>query len=108
MLNYANKIFEDAGSTLSSDKAAIIVAVVQLTANFLAMALVDRAGRKLLMTVSAFGTSFGLICMGLYDLYKEYLTEHRWIPIASFSTIILIASMGMVIFFIYLTHLMVV
>ncbi|XP_031623042.1 facilitated trehalose transporter Tret1-like [Contarinia nasturtii] len=95
MLNYANDIFKKAGSTLSPEKASVIVCIVQLTANFLAMALVDRAGRKLLMTISAFGTAFGLISMGLYDLYKDNLSEYRWIPIASFSTIILIASMGM-------------
>lgn len=95
MLNYTNKIFAEAGSTLSGSSCSVIVAIVQLSANFLAMTLVDRAGRRLLMTVSAIGTSIGLFSMGLYDLYKDQLTEHRWIPIVSFSTIILMSSAGM-------------
>lgn len=95
MLNYANKIFEDAGSTLDPNTASVIVAVVQLTANFISMGLVDRAGRKLLVIVSAVGTAIGLICMGFYDLFKDRLTEYGWIPIISFSMIILMSSIGM-------------
>lgn len=95
MINYTNKIFEDAGSTLPSSQSSVIVAAVQLFANFVAMALVDRAGRKLLMSTSALGTAIGLICMGLFDLYKEQLNDFKWIPIASFSTIIFMASIGM-------------
>lgn len=94
-MNYTNEIFKNAGSTLSPKSASVIVAIVQFTANLLAMYLVDRAGRKFLMIVSAFGTACGLICMGLYDLYKDQLVEHRWIPIVSVSAIILVASMGM-------------
>lgn len=53
MLNYTNKIFEDAGSTIPSNTASIIVACVQLFANFITMILVDRAGRKILISISA-------------------------------------------------------
>ena len=95
MINYTNKIFAEAGSTLSGSTASIIVALVMLMANFLAMILVDRAGRKLLMTASAFATCLALTSMGLYDLNKEHLTEYRWIPIVSFSMIILMSSIGM-------------
>lgn len=52
MMNYTNKIFEDAGSTLPSNTASIIVASVQLFANFVSMVLVDRAGRKILISIS--------------------------------------------------------
>lgn len=95
MINYTNKIFADAGSTLSGSTSSIIVAIVQLAANFSAMVLVGRVGRKLLMSLSAIGTAVGLICMGLYDMNKEHLTEYGWIPIVSFSTIILMSSTGM-------------
>lgn len=95
MLNYTNKIFEEAGSTLPSSTASVIVACFQLFANFLTMILVDRAGRRLLMTVSAFGCGIGLICMGLYDFHKDALTAYGWIPVASFSAIILMSSIGM-------------
>ncbi|XP_055295153.1 uncharacterized protein LOC129564928 [Sitodiplosis mosellana] len=95
MINYTNKIFAEAGSTLSGSAASIVVALVMLSANFLAMVLVDRAGRKLLMTASAFATSLSLISMGLYDMFKESLMEHRWIPIVAFSMIIFFSSVGM-------------
>lgn len=95
MISYANKIFTEADSILSPSKASVIISVVQLTANLLAMALVDHVGRRFLMTISATCTGLGLICMGLYDLYMERLVEHRWIPIVSFSTVILMSSVGM-------------
>lgn len=95
MINYTNKIFEDAGSTLPSNTASIIVAVVQLFANFVAMIMVDRAGRRILISGSALCTAIGLTCMGLYDLYKDHLENFKWVPIASFSMIIFMASIGM-------------
>lgn len=94
-MNYTNKIFAEAGSTLPPNTASIIVACVQLFANFTVMVMVDRAGRKFLISLSAFGTAVGLICMGLNDLFKEQLVDHKWIPVVSFSTIILMASIGM-------------
>lgn len=96
MLNYTTQIFEDAGSTLSANTSSIIVASAQLLANVLTMALVDRAGRKILVILSALGCAFGLISMGLYDIYKLSLDDYKWIPIASFSTIILTGSVGVV------------
>lgn len=80
---------------MPSSTANIIVACFQLFANFLTLVLVDRAGRRLLITVSAFGTAFALICMGLYDVYKDTLTGYGWIPVASFSAIIVMSSLGM-------------
>lgn len=95
MSSYTNKIFEDAGSALSSDTSSVIIATSQVVANALAMILVDRAGRKLLITISAFGTAVGLISMGLYDIYKDNLEDYKWIPILSFAIIIMTASVGM-------------
>lgn len=46
MLNYTASIFRDAGSTMSPDMSAIIVAVIQLLGSYVATNLVDRAGRK--------------------------------------------------------------
>lgn len=94
MINYANKIFEEAGSTLDPTAASVIVAIVQFSANFVSMIVVDRAGRKVLLTISTIGTSIGLFGMGFYDLFKDQFSEHRWIPIFLFSTIILMASIG--------------
>lgn len=95
MMNYTNKIFEDAGSTLPSNTASTIVASVQLFANFVTLVLVDCAGRKILLTISALGTAIGLISMAMFDLYKEQLEAYKWISVVAFSMIILAASIGM-------------
>lgn len=57
-------IFEEAGSTLTPNQSSIIVAGIQLLANFTTMVLVEKAGRKLLYMISIFGTTVGLLLMG--------------------------------------------
>lgn len=96
ILNYTNKIFAEAGSSMSENKSSIIVAIVQLIANFVAMICVDLAGRKILIVVSCFSASFGFVGMGLYDLYKEDLQAYNWLSLVSFSFVILSASVGMI------------
>lgn len=93
--NYANQIFKESGSTLSEDMSSVIIAIFQLSANIITMMVVEIAGRRLLITISSFGTAVGLISMGLYDMYKMQLDNYKWIPIASFSTVIFMASIGM-------------
>lgn len=85
----------EAGSTLSPDTAAVIVGTVQLLANICAMILVDRAGRKILVTISLTGAAIGLVGMGLYDVFKAQLDDYRWIPVVGLSSTIFMASVGM-------------
>lgn len=94
LMNYANKIFRDSKTTLSEHTSSIIIAIVQLVANCIAMLLVDHAGRKVLVAVSSIGTAVGLICMGLYDIFKIHLAEFNWISIVAFSVIIFMSSLG--------------
>lgn len=95
MMNYTTAIFEEAGSTLSPNQSAIVIAVVQLVANCVTTVLVDRAGRKVLFTSSAIGTSLALISLGVHSVFKAQLESYNWIPIVSFSLVIFIASVGM-------------
>lgn len=46
---YAEKIFMDAGSTIDSSISAIILAVVNFFATFIATILIDRLGRKVIL-----------------------------------------------------------
>lgn len=46
LLNYTAKIFEESGSSLSPNKSAIIVGVIQLFGSMIPTFLADRAGRK--------------------------------------------------------------
>lgn len=93
-MNYANKIFQDSKTTLSHNTCSLVVAIVQSVANCLAMLLVDRAGRKILVTISAFGCFVSLMGMGLYDLFQIHLIEYNWIPLVTFSGLIFMSSLG--------------
>lgn len=46
MLTYTATIFEEAGSSLSPNVSAIIVAVIQIIGTYMASLFVERAGRK--------------------------------------------------------------
>lgn len=94
LVSYANKVFKDAGATLSEDALSVIVGCAQLAANVVAMLLVDRAGRKILVTISSVGAAISLTSMGLYDVYKDQLDDYRWIPIITFSMSIFSSSIG--------------
>lgn len=99
MINYSNKIFQDAGSSLSPSTSSIIVAIVQIIANFFTTLLADKAGRKLLLALSSTGAALSLLSMGLHDRFRTQIFElnpklHSMMPIVSFSMIILSASIG--------------
>lgn len=46
MLNYTAFIFKEAQTNLSPNSAAIVIGVIELLGSYVAMNLVDRAGRK--------------------------------------------------------------
>lgn len=52
---------------------------------------------QLLISVSAFGTSFGLLCLGTYIYLKTLgvnVEQFSWVPISSFSFGIFVGSWG--------------
>lgn len=117
MLNYTATIFKESGSTMTPNASAIVVAVIQILGSSLSTFLVDRAGRKVsetgtmrflflhfvashfqfLLVLSAIGTSLGLLSLSSYIYAKTIgldTESFNWVPIASFSFVILLASMG--------------
>lgn len=94
LMTYTQAIFEEAGSTLSPSLCAIIVSLVQLVANVVSIAIVDRIDRKTIFSCSAICTGVGLAVMGLHSVYKDFLTEYASIPIMAFSFTIFVASCG--------------
>ncbi|XP_063702742.1 facilitated trehalose transporter Tret1-like [Culicoides brevitarsis] len=97
MLNYTASIFEKAGSTLSPNISAIIVGFIQIVGSFFSTILVDRAGRKFCIAISAGGTCIGLAILGTYtylDMIGIDTSKFLWIPLVSFSFVIFIASWG--------------
>ncbi|KAJ6633527.1 Facilitated trehalose transporter Tret1 [Pseudolycoriella hygida] len=97
LLNYSATIFRDSGSDISPNMSSIIIASIQCIGTYVATILVDKVGRKLLLTTSASATSIGLAVMGAYtylDKLKFDLHNFNWVPVCSLSFVMLIASIG--------------
>lgn len=112
LLAYTASIFKESGSSLSPNLSSIIVAIVQIFGNVCSIFLVERAGRKLLFTISYFGCAFGLAVLGTFSYLKntgvEFILDPRlqWIPLVSFSFVIFISNCGfMAITFLYIAEL---
>lgn len=99
MLNYTAKIFRQSGSSISADLSAIIVGIIQLLGTYAATFLVDRLGRKILLTLSAVGSSLCLAILGAYSYANSLgldVKPYSWISIASFSGMMFLASNGLI------------
>ncbi|KAL5275947.1 hypothetical protein ACFFRR_001648 [Megaselia abdita] len=97
MLNYTASIFEQAGSSLSPNMSAIIVAFIQVIGSYTATLLVERAGRKILYLVSTVGSAIGLSVLGIYINLssKGYdCSDFEWVPVLSFSLTIFFAQLA--------------
>lgn len=97
MVVYTVTIFEKAGSSLDPNLSAIIVGAIQTLGAYAGVLLIERSGRKFLMTASAFGNCFGLATLGLYCLCERIgvdVTSWKIIPLLSFCFIIFAANIG--------------
>ncbi|XP_053637367.1 facilitated trehalose transporter Tret1 isoform X2 [Cherax quadricarinatus] len=94
-----NIIFQDSGSQLSDDMSTIVVGVVQVLATAASTLLIDRAGRKLLLSLSAGVMSFSIICLGVFFYVKTHDEEWvvnnlSWMPLTSLIVFITAFSIG--------------
>lgn len=97
LLFFVSTIFEYSGSSLSPNASSIIVGVIQLIGCYCSTLLVDRAGRKILISTSAFGISIGMFVFALYSYLNSLgydLSHFNWIPLVSFSFTLWIANLG--------------
>ena len=97
LINYTAEIFMESGSSLSPNMSAIVVGVIQLAGSCVSTVVVDKVPRKVLYFISCVGTMFGLIAFGLHGYLKLSLnvSMFNWVPIASLSFVIFIASIGL-------------
>lgn len=98
MINYTGTIFEQAGSSLSPNISAIIVALIQLLGSYASTMLVEKAGRRILYLASSIGTGIGLSVLGLYINLSSSgydCSSFKWVPIGSFSWTIFFASIAL-------------
>ncbi|XP_052754752.1 facilitated trehalose transporter Tret1-like [Galleria mellonella] len=89
------EIFQNAGSTLDAMTATIIIGLVQLLSNGVSVSLVDRAGRRPLLLVSAAVMSVAMAAMGS-SFYFEFEKETwlGYLPIASLVVFMMGFSIG--------------
>ena len=97
MITFTATIFKEAGSSLSPIASSIIVGIIQIIGSMFATVLVERCGRKMMMSISALGTSMGFAIFGFYALLQSqgYNMENlKFVPLFAFSLIIFIANLG--------------
>lgn len=98
MLNYSGHIFKESGSFIDPNLCSIIIGVIQLIGTYVPTLLVDRAGRKVLLTFSTTGTGVGLVCLGTYLYLKRIgynLDGFGTVPLASFSFSLFLGCCGL-------------
>jgi sugar porter (SP) family MFS transporter len=83
ILYYLNQIFADAGfSKVSADLQSVAIGATNLVFTMIAMTLIDRVGRKILLLIGAVGTASclaGVAAIFLTHQHKEYLV---WLLVA--------------------------
>lgn len=97
LLFFVSTVFQHSGSSLTPDQSSIIVGVIQLIGAYCSTMFVDRAGRRLLISTSAFGISSGLFVFAAYSYFNEqghFPAFLNWIPLVSFSFVLWIANLG--------------
>lgn len=84
ILAYTEFIFAAAGTTFSADVSSIIVGCVLFLASFTGPLIVDRKGRKFLLTCSALGCMISESVLGLYFYFLDKsvsLDNFTWLPV---------------------------
>ncbi|XP_028140878.1 probable metabolite transport protein CsbC [Diabrotica virgifera virgifera] len=99
MLAYLGSIFNEAGSTLSSDVVGIIFGAAQITVTLLATFIVNRFGRRPLLLWSSFGCALSLLFLTFYfyaqKIELSFVKDIRWVPIAFIITFITSFGLGL-------------
>jgi hypothetical protein len=97
MLNFTAMIFKEAGSSLSANISSIIVGCIQILGALLCTILVERFGRKSLLSISAFGTFIGLGSLSLFIYLTSLgynLNNLNFLPLILFAFFIFISNLG--------------
>ncbi|XP_060856540.1 facilitated trehalose transporter Tret1-like [Metopolophium dirhodum] len=95
---YMGYIFNEIGSSITTNTSVIAVGIVQLVMTFVAMMIVDKAGRRVLLIVSAIVMSISFFCLGLYlemsrkSVHKDSILS--WLPLILIALYISAFSLG--------------
>lgn len=83
---YIQTIFDETGSNIPSDISSTIVGVVAFIFALVALLLVDKFGRKVLLIVSSIGMFIAELLLGVYFYLLETTNEVKhihWLPLLS-------------------------
>lgn len=96
-VTYGTEIVHKFGSNLPSSASSIFMGVVQLLAVFVTYILIDRKGRRFLLTISAAGCSISHAIMVGYMYLNNQGFEMgllHWTPVICMGLVIFMASIG--------------
>ncbi|CAL7949020.1 unnamed protein product [Xylocopa violacea] len=94
---YTNSIFQQAGSTLESGYSTIIVGAMQVLAASTSGLIVDRAGRRILLLMSAIFMCLTTCILGVYfylSRIKVDVSSIGWLPLVAICIYIIMFNMG--------------
>lgn len=95
---YAGTIFKDAGGSIDENLSTTIIGVVNFVSTFIATAIIDRLGRKILLYVSSVSMITTLSALGGYFYVKEAtdmdVSDYSWLPLTCLVVYVLGFSMG--------------
>ncbi|XP_033154860.1 facilitated trehalose transporter Tret1-2 homolog [Drosophila mauritiana] len=98
ILFYSTSIFEDTGSGIRGSDATLIIGVTQVTSTLVAVAIIDKAGRRILLLISGILMAVSTALMGVYFQLKENdpasMDNFGWLPISSICIFIIFFSIG--------------
>lgn len=85
------------GSSLSPNISAIVVAFIQVAGSAVSTFAIGSMSRKLLYSLTCLGVIVGLVAMGIHGFFMLFieLEEFAWVPIASLSFVVFVASVGL-------------
>ncbi|CAH1104863.1 unnamed protein product [Psylliodes chrysocephalus] len=71
VLSFLGPLFKETGSSLSIDALTIIVAAANIPVAILALSIIEKKGRRLLLLLAIFFDGLSMFILGLYFLFKE-------------------------------------
>lgn len=94
---YAASIFKMSGSSVDENLSSIIIGVVNFASTFIATAIIDRLGRKMLLYISSVSMIATLVTLGVYFYIKDSgvdTSAYGWLPLACLMIYVLGFSIG--------------
>ncbi|XP_076751374.1 trehalose transporter 1 isoform X2 [Xylocopa sonorina] len=94
---YTVQIFKDAGSSIDENLSTIIVGIVNFISTFVAAAVIDKLGRKMLLYISGVSMCLTLFTFGTFFYVKAGgtdVTSFGWIPLSSLIVYVIGFSLG--------------